>query len=127
MKTAMRIAMTLVGLSAISAMPAMAQGFKAEVSCNGIFAPGAAVPVMADVENQGGQSLALDVNILVQVPGLGDLPFKQTSFTIGPDQHRRANLTLNLPLRAPNGSYTMKITATSPGEMSFDTCSFQVQ
>jgi len=123
----MHIAMTLVGLLVISAMPAMAQGFTAEVSCNGVFAPGAAVPIMPDVENKGAQTVTLDVNLQVQVPGLGAFPFKSTSLTVAPDQHRRANLTLNLPQSAPNGSYTMKITATSPDGMSFDTCSFQVQ
>ncbi len=127
MRTVTRTALTLVGLFAISALPAMAQGFKAEVSCNGIFAPGAVVPVVADVENKGVQPVTLDVNVQVQVPGLGDLPWRTKSLTVGPDQHRVANLKLNLPLGAPNGSYTVKITASSPGEMSFDTCSFSVQ
>jgi hypothetical protein len=127
MRAVTRITMTLVGLLAASALPAMAQSFKAEVSCTGIFAPGDAVPVVANVENKTLASIPLDVNTKVQVPGRGELPWKKASFTLGPDQHRTARLTLNLPGTAPTGPYLVTITATSATEMSFDTCSFQVQ
>ena len=127
MRAVTRITMTLVGLLAASALPAMAQSFKAEVSCSGIFAPGDAVPVVAKVENKTLGSIPVDVNTNVRVPARGDLPWRKASFTLGPDQHRTARLTLNLPPTAPAGPYVVMITATSATEMSFDTCSFQVQ
>ena len=127
MSSLARTTVVMLALLVISALPAMAQSFDAEIDCGGVFAPGGQVPLTLRFENQTQQSIPIEGDVTVRVPGLGDFLYRQGSFTLGPNEDRNFNLTLNLPQSAPNGSYTVRLRARSPQEMTFDTCSFQVQ
>lgn len=127
MSSLARTTVVMLALLVVSALPAMAQQFEAEIDCGGVFAPGDQVPLTLRFENQTLQSIPIDGDVTVRVPGLGDFPYRQGSFTLGPNEDRDFNLKLNLPPNAPNGSYTVRLRAMSPQEMTFDTCSFQVQ
>jgi hypothetical protein len=127
MNSLARTTVVMLALLVVSALPAMAQQFEAEIDCGGVFAPGGQVPLTLRFENQTQQNVPIEGDVTVQVPGLGDFPYRQGSFTLGPNEDRDFNLMLNLPPNAPNGSYTVKFRTRSPQEMTFDTCSFQVQ
>ena len=127
MSSLARITVAMFALLLVSALPAMAQHFNAEIDCGGVFAPGDQVPLTLRFENQTQQNIAIEGDVMVRVPGLGNFDYRQGNFTLGPNQDRQFNLTLNLPQNAPNGSYTVRLTARSNQEMTFDTCSFQVQ
>jgi uncharacterized membrane protein len=127
MNSLARITVVMFALLVVSVVPAMAQQFDAEIDCGGVFAPGDQVPLTLRFENQTLQSIAIKGDVTVRVPGLGDFEYRQGNFTLGPNEDRDFNLTLNLPQNAPNGSYTVRLRAMSNQEMTFDTCSFQVQ
>jgi hypothetical protein len=110
MSSLARTTVVMLALLVVSALPAMAQQFEAEIDCGGVFAPGDQVPLTLRFENQTQQSIAIEGDVTVRVPGLGDFPYRQGNFTLG-----------------PNGSYTVRLRAMSPQEMTFDSCSFQVQ
>jgi hypothetical protein len=123
-----RSSLALSLLMLLSATPALAQvSFGAAIDCGGVFAPGSAVPFTVRFENQTLQTIPLNVRVIVRVPVIGRLTIGQSNLTLGSNQDLTFNLTLNLPNRAPNGGYVMAIIARSPDEMTFDTCSFDVQ
>ena len=126
MKTRLSMMVALVLLT--TAIPAMAQlpSFDAEVDCGGVFMGGDAVPFVLDFQNQTLEQKQIDFTLALTIPGLGERTLAQRSISLGPDQNRIINRQFNLPGGAPNGNYTMSITATDGVEMTFDTCSFNV-
>lgn len=125
MKTRLSL-MVLVLLAA--AIPAMAQvpAFDAEIDCGGVFAGGDSVPFLLDFQNQTLEQQNLEMTLAISIPGIGDRTLIQRSLTLGPNQDRLVSRQFNLPASAPNGNYTMSLTATNGVEMTFDTCSFNV-
>ena len=118
--------MVLVLLAA--ALPAVAQvpAFDAEIDCDGIFAGGDSVPFLLDFQNQTLEQQNLEMTLAINIPGIGDRTLIQRNLTLGPNQDRLISRQFNLPVSAPNGNYTMSLTATNGVEMTFDTCSFNV-
>lgn len=123
------ITRTLTGMALLvlaSAAPAAAQSFIAEVDCGGVFAPGDSVSVTVRLEEQALTSHDLDLLLELSIPGVGTRQ-RGGPLVLGPNQDVIRTFTLNLPAGAPTGSYQGSITASSDSEISFDTCSFQVQ
>ena len=119
----------LFGLLIAATFSANAQlpSFEAEIDCGGLPVPGDAVPFQVRFENQTLEALPLDMALAIDIPVVGNRTLREDSLTLGPDQDLAFRRQLNLPQAAPNGDYTMSITASSPSEVSFDTCSFNVQ
>jgi len=126
MKPFVLMSAAAMSLLVLSAAPAAAQSFVAEVDCGGVVAPGDTVPVTVRLESQSQQSIKLDIVLELQIPGVGPRT-KTTTVTLAANQDASRTLQLHLPLRAPAGEYQGSVTATSDSEMSFDTCSFKVQ
>lgn len=119
---------TILTLGALAlAGTAFAQDFEAEIDCGGVFQPGDMVPLTVRFENQTQQTIPLQVEVRMSVPGLGQFTLANGRFNLGPNEDRDITRRVTLPLSAPNGSYQGSVTASSPDETSFDTCSFQVQ
>lgn len=120
----------LLVLVAVSASPSsfpQALAFDAEVDCNGVFIPGDSVPFFGQFENNTLDAIPLDVVIALDAPGVGMITLVDASFTLGPNQDRVFSRSMSLPGGAPNGAYSMRITAMSATEIASDTCSFHVQ
>lgn len=126
LRNALRLGFAFALLTVIAAAPSSAQAFKAEIDCNGLHSPGDTVSYFVEFEEQAFDTHDLDVTVAVVVPGIGSITIREANLILGPNQDIFLNRSLRLPNSAPNGSYSMTITATEPGLTSFDTCSFNV-
>lgn len=128
-RTAFLSAAALAAMLSLGAAPASAQtpgSFSAEIDCDGLFSPGDSVLLGIRLENQTLDAIPLDMRIGLVIPGLGPRPLGQRSVSLGPDQDASGQINLVLPEGAPGGDYTGFITASSPDESTFDTCSFNL-
>jgi len=125
MKT--RFSLIVLALLA-TALPALAQvpSFDAEVDCDGIFMGGDSVPFVLEFQNQTLEQKQISFTLALSIPGVGDRTMTERTLSLGPDQDRIVSRQFNLPGGAPNGNYTLSITASDGVEMTFDTCSFNV-
>ena len=126
LRNALRLGFALALLTVIAAAPSSAQAFKAEIDCMGVHSPGDTVNYFVEFEEQACDTHDLDVTVAVLVPGIGSITIREANLILGPNQDLFFTRGLALPAGAPNGNYSMTITATEPGLTSFDTCSFNV-
>ena len=119
----------LLAIVALAATSAIAQPppFEAEVDCDGIFSPGNTVPILLELTNQTDAPISISVRVAVDIPLRGEHTLLERSANLPPNRTRNHRRNLVLPQGAPNGEYTILMTADSDTTMTFDTCSFHVQ
>ncbi|MEQ1504236.1 MAG: hypothetical protein ABMB14_18485 [Myxococcota bacterium] len=125
MTRSIQFAVAAVGLFA--SVPAMAQGYNAEIDCGLTWAPGDLVPYTVRLEEQALTVHDLSIVITLSIPGQPDRTVVNAVSVLNPNQDRNVNRSLRLPQTAPAGSYTITLDTDDGVDALFDTCSFSVQ
>ncbi len=122
-----RTVLILAFLFSVAVLPASANHIlEAEISCDGIYAPGDRIPVELSFENHTNVPMTVDYSVSLTLPNGRDRALLDRSLTLQPDQNRELRMAIHLPRQAPLGHYVMTLDATG-SEIVSDTCSFRLQ